>query len=66
MESAYFIMCIVRLGINPSFDKLKGQSEDGYSSPSEAETAMNKMKKSGKNWHLKESGYYFTIMKLYW
>ncbi len=67
MKSGFFIMQLWQTGNVGSHNikKLKDQPKKGYLTKDAAVLAMFKMKDKG-NWEIKEGGYDFTVMELYW
>jgi hypothetical protein len=67
MKSGFFIMQLWQTGNigSHNIEKLSGQPKKGYLNKDIAVLAMLKKKAKG-NWEIKESGYDFTIMELYW
>lgn len=67
MKSGFFIMQLWQTGNVGSHNikKLKDQPKKGYLTKDAAVLAMLEMKDKG-NWEIKEGGYDFTVMELYW
>ena len=45
--------------------KLKDNPKEGFKTPEEAKTKLQQFYEEG-NWEVKEGGYNFTIMELFW
>lgn len=67
MKSAYFIMQMWQTGNIGSHNikKLDANPKEGYINYEEAKSAMLRLRKDG-DWDLKQRGYSFSIMKLFW
>lgn len=66
MKSAYFIMQMWQTGsISHNIKKLDANQKEGYINYEEAKLAMLKLRKDG-DWDLKQRGYSFSIMELFW
>jgi hypothetical protein len=67
MKSGFFIMQLWQTGNVGSHNikKLKDQPKKGYLTKDAAVLAMFERKSKG-DWEIKEGGYDFTIMELYW
>lgn len=67
MKSAYFIMQIWQTGNIGSHNikKLDANHKEGYINYEEAKSAMLQLIKDG-DWDLKQRGYSFSIMELFW
>jgi len=66
MNTGFFIMMLWQTGNVGSHNikRLKAQPIKGYKSYDEAKKAMMAFKKT--DWEVREGGYDFTIMELFW
>ena len=66
MKTGFFIMKLWQTGNVGSHNigRINANPKDGYTSYDEAEAALLELKKT--DWEVREGGYDFTIMKLYW